>query len=128
MYTLEDELLEVGINELYKIWNNKKDYSILYSENLFGKTPHNVINTNNLDRYDNILNDEDRYSKLLIMDSETIYTIEAMLIKKLNEINKIWTQRCYYYSNFEGFLKLYNISKYKHEQLLRLEKNSNVNY
>jgi len=126
MYTLDDRLSDVSINELYRAWNTNKDFIVVDIHVFNVGARYDIICTNNYIKYENI--SDDGYSFILSNDYEINATIEAILLKKLNNISSAWTIFCYDYSDFKEFLKSYKITEYKYSQLLELQKNSNVNY
>jgi len=126
MYTLEDQLLELSINDLYRLWSCNKDYLVIDISVFNVGASYKIICTNDFNKYQNI--SEDGYSFILSNDYEINATIEGMLLKKIDKISLAWSQFCYDYSDFKTFLDAYKITEYKYKQLLELQKNSIVNY
>ena len=126
MYTLEEKLDDISINDLYRAWNTDKEYIVIDISVFNIGAVYTVICTNNYNRYATIC--DDGYSFILENESEVHYTIEAMLLKKLESINKAWLKYCYDYACFGDFLKEYKINEYRYSQLLKLQKNSIVNF
>ena len=122
MMSLENNLKELSINDLYRIWNSNKDYIVINTSVCNAGASYKVICTNDFNRYQNISNDG--YSFILENDFYINEVIEKILLKKINDISLAWTKYCYDYESFNEFLKQYGISEYKYKQLLDLESNS----
>lgn len=116
MYTLEDRLVDVSTGDLLRAYFSNKEYiSFEFHYSNAGGVCRVICTDKYTKPYCN------GYDFILCNDSETHYTLEEILIKRLKEIGKSWTQWCYH-KDWRDFLRGYGLSEYKYKRLLKLEK------
>jgi len=119
MFTLEESLADLSINDLYRVLCSSKE-AIVLQMHVFNTGHKSTLTlTNSPDKYNYYL--EDGYSRIIPNDSEVHYAVKDMLIIKVNGIAKAWTMFCYDCEDFDTFLAKYGITQYKYRQLLKVQ-------